>query len=106
MDTNNVANFFDYKRRWNIQVIYVGDIVEWQDYDGKLFEGKVTKIQHKPLEGFTFAETVDCLPLWEKEDYVVHLEDGISVIGECVVRKIIRLAKDRVKNKVRTSQAH
>lgn len=102
-----VADFFEYKKRFNPQVIYVGDIVEWQDYDCEAYEGKVIKIEHKALDGFDFKEVMTCLPLWEKEEYVVHLEGGMSIIGETIVRKVVKKASEKkTKDLQRVKYAH
>jgi hypothetical protein len=92
---NNVADFFAYKKRFTPGVIYLGDTVEWQDFDGSFYIGVVRKIEHKPLAGHSFYEPMTCLPLWEKEEYVVHLEGGTSIVGDVLVRKVIKRASDK-----------
>jgi hypothetical protein len=91
----NVADFFAYKKRWTEGVVYVGDLVEWQDFDGQLYEATVVGIEHKPLEGYSFSESVPAMPLWEKEEYTLYFANGISIAGEVLVRKIIRRASDK-----------
>lgn len=93
----NVASFQAYKKLWNPQVIYVGDIVEWQDWDGQCYEARVEAITHKPLEGIDFSKSVDCLPLWEKDEYVVYFGESFSVIGDAIVRKVIKKAGEKAK---------
>jgi hypothetical protein len=93
---NSVINFFEKKKQFCETVVYVGDFVEWQDYDGELYQGKVLAIQHKPLGGFDFAETMDCFPLWEKEEYTVTLSHGLIVAGDVILRKIVKRTGKRV----------
>jgi hypothetical protein len=88
METN-VANFFEYKKRHDLHVLYIGDCVEWQDFDGQTYQSKITKIEHKPLAGFDFTESVECLPMWEKEEYILHFE-STSVLGDIILRKIVK----------------
>lgn len=92
MSVTNVANFSDYKKKFDSAVIYVGDRIEWQDFDGQTYEGVVTRLEHKPVDGYSFYSPVASFPLWEKEDYVLYLEGGTSIVGDIVVRKIVRKA--------------
>lgn len=93
---NAVANYAEYKKKFNLEVVYVGDIVEWKDFTGEVYEGRVAKILHKPLEGFSFSENVECAPLWEKEDYSIVFVGGLSVVGEVIVRKILKSGKKKL----------
>jgi hypothetical protein len=102
----NVANFSEYKKKFNLQEVYVGDTVEWQDYDGQTYEGKVSKIQYKPVDGYAFSKDVDCFPLWEKDEYVVTLGEGFQVSGCTVVRKIVKRAGEKTQALRRGSYAH
>lgn len=99
----NVVNFSEYKKKFCESIVYVGDVVEWHDYDGTECIGKVTKIEYRKIDGYGFADVAMSLPLWEKDEYVVHLEDGMSVAGVAVVRKLVRKLADK---KVKTFSPH
>ncbi len=85
---SNIADFSAHKQRLDPSVIYVGDAVEWQDYDGGVYTSVVTKISYKDHCGSYFATDPKACPLWEKQDYILGIGDGASIAGDVVVRKV------------------
>lgn len=99
MVASNVINFFEAKKRFIDGVVYVGDTIEYTDWNGHNFVGKVIDIEHLPLDGHFTGERLDCFPIWEKEKYSVFLEGGLSISGSIIVRKIIKHATPKGKTK-------
>lgn len=91
----NVYNFSKYKQKFDSSVVYVGDLVEWQDYTGDNYEGVVSRIEYKLVGGYLVGDNVESLPLWEKDEYVVHLQDGLQISGGTIVRKLVRKAGEK-----------
>lgn len=86
----DLINFFDAKKRFDSQVVYIGDTVEWQDFNGDIYQNVVVGIKHKPLKGYPVGESMQCFPLWEKEEYILSFALGLGIIGEIVTRKVIK----------------
>lgn len=83
----NLCDFAKYKQRFDTTIICIGDCVEWQDFDGTVHEGVVAQIESKDaFEG----EKITNFPMWEKHEYIVDLDDGLSISGDVIVRKIVK----------------
>lgn len=87
---NNIADFAVYKKKFNPEVVYVGDAVEWLDYDGRSYFGKIIAIKHCPIFEIDFVDGVDCFPMWEKKEYTIVFENGFNVSGEAILRKVVK----------------
>lgn len=90
-----VTSLLEYKKRQSSTLVYVGDLVEWQDYDGEIYESKVMGIQHSPFEGVSVGEALESFPLWEKEEYLLMFDHGLSIIGTVVRRKVFPKRKSK-----------
>lgn len=104
MQTDPV-DFQAFKQSRDLSVVYIGDTVEWEDYNDEIFTGKVIRIEYKNGVGSLFSgENIQRFPLWEKEEYVVHLEGGLSVVGNVVLRKLIKSGTRATRSKMARSQ--
>ena len=92
---SNIADFSAHKQRLDPSVIYVGDAVEWQDYDGGVYTSVVLRIAYKEQDSSHFSTNPRSFPMWEKQDYVLGLRDGISIAGDVVVRKVPKKSTKR-----------
>ncbi len=92
----NLADFTKYKQKFDTLVVYIGDTIEWQDYDGQSYEAVVRRIEFRDNYG-SISQNCECFPLWEKNEYVIYLSEGMSVLGDTVVRKLINKSEQKAK---------
>lgn len=91
----SIINFSNYQKKFNEGVVYIGDLVEWQDYNGDLLEGRVKKIDYYDCD-LRSGELVESFVLAEKKAFVVHFEGGFSVIAEVIMRKIVKKSARKI----------
>lgn len=78
-----IIDFNKAKRKYVAHDVYLNDVVEWKDYNGEVFEGRIQRI--------TFLDqsiSTDGFPLWDKDEMLVFFDDGLSVCGTNIIRKL------------------
>lgn len=87
-----VIDFQAFKQAHDTDYAYKGDMVEWEDYTGERFIGVVTAIEKTFTHGKKFVSIVGRVPIGKKssETYAVRLEEGLSISGWIIKKKIIR----------------
>lgn len=71
-------------------VLKIGDRIKWIDYDEVVYEGQIELIQYKADAGpiSVGPEPILEIPIWEREDYVLHLGNGFSIAGDLVKERL------------------
>lgn len=82
---NNLVCLQTFREKKDPNFVKVGDMVEWEDYDGEIYLSKVVEITNQPN-----VYSVESINLEFKDFFVVHFEDGFSVAGSVLKRKILR----------------
>lgn len=103
---NNVVSLQSFKKKTDLEVIQIGDLVEWQDYNGMYYEGTVHAIYSNSLVGsissslMTSKQTnYPSTTVAGKDNLSFVLDDGLTVIGSCVRTKLLkkRTQAERIK---------
>lgn len=82
---SNVVDLKQYREKNDPNFVKIGDIVEWEDFDGELYQSKVVDIRN--VSG---TYSVESISLQYKQHFAVFFEDGMTVYGSIVKRKIPR----------------
>lgn len=88
-----VFNLSDYRAKYDIKNIYVGDIVEWKDFNDRLYECKVLGIHRV---GTIFDLNHNSLPSFSMESkraYAIVTENGMTISADVVTKKVIKEKK-------------
>lgn len=84
---NNLVNLEEFRIKNSPNYAKVGDTVEWEDYDGEKYYSRVTAISRR---GIDMEFPVDIADLKLNDEYIFQFENGFTVAGFVVRRKVLK----------------
>lgn len=94
--TGKLLSLNHYRKKYDETTVYVGDTIEWQNFDGTLKLAVVFKIMYfQPYPMRIIPEERHSMPMLDRNSYALDLGHGLSVVGGSVTRKDVRKAPRR-----------
>lgn len=87
---SKILELSKYRAKFDLTTLYVGDWIEWKDYDNKIYTNQIAKITFTPYGGGGKEWVQKSTPMRMKEDLSFHLEGGMILIGSVIQRKVIK----------------